>query len=285
MRGLRSLFLGLCILGVAAGHLSFVSNTSLAGERAFSWTLAPARGDYIGVNMNPFRLGKYLAECEVNRPEIVSDVKDALARGDFYRKSTTDQKGKAARVTVNVTPDYMLRVVTVRDDTCPLCKGTGRKNLPFDRITKSVAVALKCHECRGKGVFEQNVTEKYYILSPEDFQDPREGRRIMKQRAFSNAPSGTEQWIERLVSKNPYERLEACEWLDQNYVRVGEEFQQLMPMLKKARYQEANEKRRIMVWQFWAGKDIPEERKRAFYRIYVNTKNGRVTQKGFFAAQ
>lgn len=256
-----------------------------AGERAFSWTHAPGGGDYAGANLNVYRLGKYLEECQVNRPEILGEVKAALKEGKYYRKKTTDQVGKPASVTVNVSPDYMLRIVTVRNDTCPDCKGTGRKNLPFEKITKSVDVAIKCGNCKGEGHLKHNTTEKYFILSAEDFENPKEGRRIMQEKAFSGAPTGTEDYIEDLVSKDPRRRLEACEWLDQNYVKVGAQFQNLMPMLKKARYQESNEKRRIMVWQFWAGKDLPSERDRAFYRIYVNSKSGKVTQKGFYAAK
>lgn len=273
-------FMFVLLLGMISGFSGLN-----AGERAFSWTLAPGKGDYIGANLNAYRLGKYLHECEINRPEILADVKEALRDGKYYRKATTDQKGKPARITVNISPDYMLRVVTIRNDTCTACKETGRRNLPFERISGNVGVAIKCPQCKGKGYFENNQTEKYFILSAEDFENPREGRRIMKDKAFSGAPPGAEEWIERLVSKDPHDRLEACEWLDQNYVQVGAEFQNLMPMLKKARYHEANEKRRIMVWQFWAGKDIPSERNRSFYRIYVNSKSGKVTQKGFYAAQ
>ncbi len=260
-----------------------VSSPVCAGERAFSLTHAPAKGDYVGVNLNSYNLGKYLNECEVNRPEILREVKLSLEDGEFYRKATTDQKGKHARITVNVTPDYMLRIVTVRNDTCKTCKGTGRLMLPFEKVTRSVGVARKCLDCDGKGYLENNTTEKYFILSAEDFENPREGRRILTEKAYAGAPRDAEEWVERLVSKDPRERLEACEWLDENYVRVGVQFQTLMPMLKKARYQEANEKQRMMVWQFWAGKDLPDERERAFYRIYVNTKSGKVTRKGFFA--
>lgn len=256
-----------------------------AGERAFSWTLAPGRGDYVGVNLNVYRLSKYLEECEVNRPEIVDDVKTALRDGEFYRKKTTDQKARPVRLTVNVSPDFMLRIATVRNETCPDCKGSGKKEMPFGKVTGGVGMALNCLRCKGKGHFSDKTTEKYYILSAEDFENPKEGRRVMREQAFSGAPEGADRWIGRLTSRDPRERLEACEWLDKNYVRVGVEFQRLMPMLKKARYQEANEKRRIMVWQFWAGKDLPEARDRAFYRIYVNSKSGKVTQKGFFAAQ
>ena len=262
-----------------------VSLQSPAGERAFSFTPAPAKGDFIGVTLNPYNLGKYLNECEINRPEILNEVRELLSRGEYYRKSTKDQKGKAARITINVSPDYMLRIVTWRNETCKSCEGTGRRDLPFAKISKNVNTALRCMDCKGKGYLENHTTEKYFVLSPEDFENPVEGRRIMANRAFSNAPKGAEVWVERLVSKNPVERLDACIWLDENYVRVGDEFQSIMPMLKKARYHEANEKKQIMVWQFWAGKDNPNERKRAFYRIYVNSKSGKVTKKGFYAGQ
>lgn len=256
-----------------------------AGERAFSFSMAPGRGDYIAVNLNSYHLGKYLAELQINRPEILNDVKATIERGEYYRKKTVDQKGTPVRITASVNPDYMLRLVTWRNDTCTECKGTGRASLPFAEKVKGVALTRKCHECQGKGYIENNTTEKYFMLSSEDFEHPEEGRRIMKQRSFANAPSGAEQRIEQLVSKNPEERLEACDWLDKNYVRIGGDFQDIMPMLRKARYQETNDKRRIAVWQFWAGKDLPSERKRAFYRIYVNTKNGKVTEKGFYAAK
>lgn len=270
-----------CLLGLCLFLLAFPAR---CGERAFSWTQAPARGDYIGVRLNPYNLGKYLNECEINRPEILNEVKSALDRGEYYRKSTTDQKGKAAKVTINVNPDYMLRIVTWRNETCVSCNGTGRKDLPFQKFTKNVQTGIRCMDCKGKGYLENHTTEKYFILSGEDFENPEEGRRIMANRAYAGAPQGATTWVERLVSRNPAERLDACVWLDENYVKVGAEFQSIMPMLRKARYHEANEKKHIMVWQFWAGKDMPGERDRAFYRIYANSKNGKVTKKGFYAA-
>ncbi len=262
--------------------LCFAVSPLLAGEKGFSLTTAPSRGDYLAVKLNPYNLGKYLSEAEVNRPELLTEIRDTLAEGNYYRKQTTDQKDRPVRLTVSVNQDYMLRIVTIRNDTCPECKGSGRTNLPFGKITGSIAVAKKCIECNGKGYFPDNLTEKYFILSSEDFENPKEGRRILNEKAYANAPEGAEDYVAMLVSKNPKKRLAACEWLDKNYVRVGGDFQDIMPMLKKARYQEENEKRRIMVWQFWAGKDIPEERDRAFYRIYVNSKNGKIKEKGFY---
>ncbi len=276
-----------CVIAVALAGVAMVfgGRVADAGERAFSFSMAPGRGDYIAVNLNSYHLGKYLAEMQLNRPEILHEVKATIERGEYYRKKTVDQKGIPVRITASVNPEYMLRLVTWRNDTCAECKGTGRATLPFAEKVKGVALTRKCHVCKGNGYIENNTTEKYFMLSSEDFEHPEEGRRIMKQRSFANAPSGAEEWIEQLVSDKPEKRLEACEWLDKNYVRIGGEFQDIMPMLRKARYQESNDKRRIAVWQFWAGKDLPSERKRAFYRIYVNTKNGKVTEKGFFAAR
>lgn len=253
-----------------------------AAERRFSMTQAPAGGDFIGVTLNQYYLGKYLAECRVNRPEILNEVKSQLAKGGFYRKSTKDQRGKAVTLTVNVNPDYMLRVVTWRDEDCSACGGTGRGKAPLEKFTKQVAVNFNCVHCEGKGILEKHTTEKYFVLSSEDFENPEEGRKIMARRAYSGAPQGAEAWVERLVSKNPAERLEACLWLDRNYVRVGLEFQKIQPMLKKARYHEANNDKRIMVWQFWAGRGIDKEKKRAYYRIYADTKTGKITKKGFY---
>ena len=257
----------------------------ISGERSFSWTYAPSAGENIGIRMNVFSLGKYLAELQVNRPEIVGEVRDLLAEGKYYRKRTKDQKGEGTILTVYVDKKYMLHIITFRDETCPKCKGTGRREAPFGAITNKVAVNFNCLECRGEKKLKDFITQRYFILSPEDFENPEEGRNIMSQRAYANAPQGAEAWVERLASANPRERLEACLWLDKNYVRLGIFFQDVMPMLKKARYYDQNEKRKIMVWQFWAGKDLPEERNRAYYRIYAESKSGKITEKGFYAGR
>lgn len=257
----------------------------VAGEKSFSWTYAPGQGDNIAIRMNVYSLGKYLAQLQVNRPEIVSDVRDLLAEGGYYRKRTKDQKGEGTILTVYVDKDYMLHIVTFRNETCDKCKGTGKRAAPFDGITNKVAVKFNCLECKGEGKLKDTVTERYYILSPEDFENAEEGRAILAQKAYADAPQGAESWVERLVSANPRERLEACLWLDKNYVRTGAFFQDIMPMLKKARYYDQNDKRKIMVWQFWAGKDMPEERNRAYYRIYADSKSGKITEKGFYAGK
>ena len=254
-----------------------------SGEKAFSLTSAPGAGDYIRVNLNPYNLGKYLAERQMNRPEIVAEVKAKLAAGEYYRKRTRDQKNKGTQLTVYVDRDYLLHIGTFGNETCPDCNGTGSRAKPFDKISSHVSMQFRCLKCNSEGIIRNTVTERYYTLSPEDFENPAEARILFTEKAYARAPAGAEQWVDRLASQNPRERLAACEWLDKNYVHVGMFFQEIMPMLRKARFHEANEKKKMLVWQFWAGKDIPNERKRGYYRIYADSKSGKIIRKGFYS--
>jgi hypothetical protein len=257
-------------------------------ERGFSWTYAPAQGDNIRAELAAFPLSKYLEVCQVSRPDVVNEVKSLLADGKYYRKRIVDQKGKGTLLTIYVDSDNILHIVTFRDETCPDCKGTGKRAELFGGaiptgITRNVAVRFKCLKCNGEGVLKNYTNERFFTLSPEDYEDVESARRYFALRAYSDAPPLTRQWVERLASPNPRERLAACQWLDQNYVRTGMFFQDIMPMLSKARYHETNEKRKMLVWQFWAGKDVPNERKRYYYRIYADAKTGKVARKGFFS--
>jgi hypothetical protein len=255
---------------------------SPAGDGSLSWTMAPKEGRYLGINLGVYSLGKYLAECQVNRPEILNEVKSNLREGGYYRKRTRDQKNRPTTLTVYVDPSYMLHIVTHRNDTCPDCNGTGTRAAPFDKFTARLEVRFACLRCKGEGEIKDNQTERYFLLSSEDFENREEGREVMRSRNYAEATRGAEQWVERLASRNPGERLEACLWLDDNYVRAGVFFQDIMPMLKKARYYDTNDKRKIMVWQFWAGKDLPGEEDRAYYRIYADSRTGKITEKGFY---
>lgn len=272
----RMLFVGLAAVLVCAGF-------GYSMEKGFSWSYAPAQGDNVQAQLAAYQLSKYLEECQVNRPEILAEVKSSLDDGKYYRQRTRDQKNKGTLLTVYVDRDYILHIVTYRNEQCPDCQGTGTRVKPFENIANRVAVRLRCLKCDGKGEIENFTNERYFTLSSEDFEHPEEMRALFKNRAYSNAPQGTEMWVERLASDNPKERMEACLWLDKNYVREGVFFQDIMPMLKKARLYEANEKRKLLVWQFWAGKDLPNERKRYYYRIYADSKTGKVNRKGFYA--
>lgn len=263
----------------------FCSVSASAMDKAFSWTMAPGKGDNIAVNLAPFQLSRYLGECEVNRPEIVAEVKDQLDKGEYYRKKTRDQKNRATTLTVYVDRDMVLHIVTWRKEKCPDCNGTGTRAQPFKDIANRVNIRFKCMKCDGVGEIPNYVNERYFTLSSEDFVDPQAARAVFAQKAYANAPTGAEQWVERLSSNNPQERLAACEWLDKNYVKKGAFFQDIMPMLRKARFHEANEKRKMLVWQFWAGKDLPDERRRAYYRIYADSRDGKIVRKEFVSGR
>ena len=252
-----------------------------AVDKAFSFTYAPGAGDNVRVDLGAYQLSKYLAECGVNRPEIVTEVKMKLGEGSYYRKRTRDQKNRATLLTVYVDRGHLLHIVTFRNETCSECNGTGTRAKPFDKFSSRIAVQFRCLKCEGKGTIPNEVTERYFSLSTEDFENPEEGRTLFAEKAYANAPPDAEQWVERLASQDPRERLAACEWLDRNYVRIGMFFQDITPMLRKARYYEANEKKKMLVWQFWAGKDLPDERRRGYYRIYADSRNGKIVRKEF----
>lgn len=250
-------------------------------EKGFSWTYAPAGGETEKADISVYSLGKYLAECQVNRPEIAAEIKALLARGEYYRKRTRDQKGVGTLLTAYVDRDLILHVITHRSETCPDCKGTGTRARPFDNLSKHVAVRFRCLKCNGEGRIPNTTTEKLFTLSPEDYEDSQAARALYQQRAFANAPAQAERWVERLASPDPRERLAACEWLDAHYVREGVFFQDIMPMLRKARYHETSEKKKMLVWQFWAGKDLANAGKKAYYRIFADAKSGKVVKKEF----
>ncbi len=268
--------------GLAFSMLATIQSGN-AMEKSFSWTMAPGKGDNIAADLAPYRLSKYLQECLVNRPEIVAEVHDQLKSGGYYRKRTRDQKNRGTLLTVFVDRDHILHIVTFRDETCFVCNGTGTRAKPFDKMSSHVSIRLKCLKCNGEGVLKNYTNERYFTLSTEDFANPEQAREIYAQKAYANAPPEAQRWVESLASDNPQERLAACEWLDVNYVRTGLFFQDINPMLKKARFFESNEKRKMMVWQFWAGKDIPNERKRTYYRIYADSRDGKIVRKGFYA--
>ncbi len=157
--------------------VAFVLGLTNAGERMFSWTMAPAQGDYITARLKSYNLGKYLERCQLNRPEVLNAVKTALDSGRYYRESTRDQRGRPTIATVSVNPDYQMRIVTNRDETCEACKGEGSRAIPFGNFTSGISAGLSCPACGGDGKLERQTTEKYFVLSPEDFENPEEARR------------------------------------------------------------------------------------------------------------
>lgn len=234
------------------------------------------------LDLNAYSLGKYLEDCQANRPEIVAEVQQALSRDGTYRKRTKDARNKNCDLSVYIDQSMVLHIITVRNETCQTCNGSGMREIPFDAISSRIAAGFRCMDCKGEKELKNKKTEHSFTLTDQDFADINYGRQFLAQRAYAAAPQGAEAWVQRLNSPNPQDRLAACIWLDQNYVRVGAFFQDIMPMLKKARLQDSDAKKKIMVWQFWAGKDMPNERDRSYYRVYADAKSGKITKKGFY---
>lgn len=225
----------------------------------------------------------YLGEAEAARPGIVRDVTLHLRQGRVYRKRVQDQRNRWTLLTVWIDPDRpnTLNLVTKRNERCPDCNGTGNRNWKTERLA-NMPFNTRCLKCKGDGILENEVIERKKSLSSEDYTDPKTARRAARIAAYKDAPPGTEGYVRRLASQQPQERLAACIWLDRHYVRVGAFFQSYLPMLRKARFHETSEKKKKAVWQFWAGKGVPGEHNRSYYRIYVNTRNGKVIKKGFY---
>ena len=255
---------------------------ALTEDSGFSLTYAPGKGKYAKADLSEYALSNYLAQCEINKPELVNAVRNKLKKGDYYRKGVKDQKKRPTTLTVYVDNNNTLHIVTNREETCPTCKGKGTRASPLGQYGTKLGVDFRCVPCEGKGILPRQTRERYFVLASADYENPREAEKFLKQQSFKNAPRETEQYIEMLASKNPQERLDACVWLDEHYVNIGIPFQQIMPMLKKARYQEVSEEKKLMVWQFWAGKDDQAKRDVAFYRIYADAKTGKINKKGFY---
>lgn len=238
------------------------------------------------LELKPDALFQYLAKAELARPTVVQAVNDHLRRGARYRQRVLDQKNRwtLATVWVDEGRENVLHVVTYRDETCPACNGTGKRtwnnemmsNMPFD---------TRCLKCKGKGFLANHTVERKYILSAGDFGHGQVGTAVEEAQGLSHAPPQTQRTIDRLASKDPRERLQALQWLDQNYVREGRSFQEFLPMLKKAEWFENPPDKRVMLWQFKAGKEIPGEERRAYYRVYANSRSGEVYRKGFYPEQ
>jgi hypothetical protein len=241
--------------------------------------IAPRSGR--GAKVSAFSVHGYLREAELARPEIVEAVSVALREGRTYRERIRDQRNRWCLATVWIDNNRVLHVQTKRNETCPKCGGSGKRqwdnstmqNLPFD---------TRCLKCDGKGYLPNHVKERRYVLSTEDYADPEAARRAMRNTAYRDAPPQAREYVRDLASDNPETRLAACRWLDRHYIRVGEPFQKFLPMLRKARWRETNERMKRGVYQFWAGRGEPSLSDVAYYRVYVDTGSGEIIEKGFY---
>ena len=264
----------------AVGILLTAAGCSDEGTRLGGY--APTSANVSAADLAPAALADYLARSALATPELVRSVGDALRGGRDFRQRVRDQQNRPTLATVYVDPGNTLHVVTFRTETCPECRGTGTRPAPFSAINQ-LSVELRCLKCDGKKKLENFADERKYLLTVRDFRDPEAARQRLASQVFADAPPEAAKWINALASHDPRERLAACVWLDRNYVKVGARFQTLMPMLEKNRKFERHDDKKMMGWQFWAGRDMPGEEKRAYYHVIADARTGKVTSKGFYA--
>lgn len=238
-----------------------------------------------------------LATFDLNSPGVAADIVRTLAKGDKYRKRIQDQNDRGATLTawIERKEEDIFCITFYRDETCPDCDGTGRKKAPDFLSTRIAGIDFTCQRCKGTGVLKNQYHKKCWVLSGSDFSSKKEAKKKEQEYTFRSAPEGTKRYVKLLSSDKPQDRLDACLWLDSNYIRPGLFFREIIPILDRARYTGTVKDeslatkilgtktgaKKVTVYQFWAGKGIPSEWKRAFYRIYIDSTTGRVMKKTF----
>ncbi len=231
---------------------------------------------------------QYLKEMNVGGSEIVNAVTADLRAGNRYREHIQDLKNNWITLTVWLSGKYgdILHIQRKGDMVCPRCNGTGAIMEGWRKMVKKKVdmgrLQFACPDCGGTGTLKDQVVERKWLLDAGDYRNPERREETLRETSLADAPPGTADWIEKLGSDDPQERLRACIWLDENYLKEGGFFRNFMPMLKKARYQSQDAERGLMVYQFWAGKGDPEESRRAYYRIYARMSTGKIESKGFW---
>lgn len=251
------------------------------GETRFSYK--PSDSQLARANLNPDRLADYLARSELHTTGMVRDVHAAIARGEGFRQNVRDVRDRPTLATVFLDRGNQLHVVTRREETCPECNGTGQRKVGL--ATLESKMSFRCLKCEGKKTLANHVVEKRYVLSAEDYADVEGARRFIHDTFYRGAPPETERYVAALGSDDPRERLAACVWLDQHWVRTGVAFTTYQPLLDKARRHEQDEGKQLMVWRLWAGRDLPGEEGRAYYDVHANLRSGKIIRKGFSAAR
>lgn len=235
------------------------------------------------LRIKPESMSRFLSDLQLDTAYIRSGAIGCIAKGKSFRERIKDQKGRWTLTTVWVdnTDANILYVQTQRTATCPVCNGTGIR-----KTEVNLSVDFRCLKCKGSGKIEDYLEQRKYILSEEDLVDggvlggnpfaskqPDIGYRNVELSAQE------EKYVSMLASSKGEERLEALRWLDTHYVSMNVFFHRIMPMLRKATWIEADEKRGVTLYQFKG--DIDNNPDMAYYRIFVKKASGKVIKKMF----
>lgn len=244
-------------------------------------------------------IAAYLDELGLNTPGVADNVTFALNNGDKFREKVEDKTGHATMLTAWVERGARSTICMTyyRDEKCPDCNGTGARAAP-GIVADKAHIAFNCRRCKGEGILRNQFHRRCWVLSSEEFRDRASARVETDHAALQNAPAGTAEAAARLGSDDPRERLEACQWLDRNYVRPGQSFQELTPVLERAQYVgtlDSNHKltTKIIghrlgsqgetVYQFLAGRGWNGQSGNDYYRIVIDNHSGKVVRTYFVA--
>ncbi|GHS91703.1 hypothetical protein FACS1894139_13020 [Planctomycetales bacterium] len=234
-----------------------------------------------------------LDEIGLNVPGVADNVAYALQNGKQYRERVTDKFSHPTTLTVWVEPqsrNQSLCFSYYRDEKCPDCNGTGQRAMP-DFVQGRTMMAFTCRRCEGTGILKNQSHRRCYLLGTNDFIDPAARR----ETAAAELSPEVNDYARMLADDEPARRLAACEWLDQNFIRVGMFFDDLRPILDRAQYVGRDDDHTTLtqkvigkrigdsgqtVYQFVAGRGTGATN-RDYYRIYVDNDSGKVAQKVF----
>lgn len=238
----------------------------------------PGQGD-----VSSRALMRYLRPIDLDTPEIANEAAAALNQGRQYRKRVKDRRDRTTGLTIRLDRDRqdVLYIRVYRDETCPDCEGSGRRAQYEFMKDRGVGIATTCLTCKGTGVLKNHLTERQHILGAGDYVDTAAAEERMATEPYEDAPPETEAYVQRIGGDNPVERLRAALWLDRNYVRPGVFFRNYLPLLNRARTVAPDPSGEYTIYQFWAGRDVPGQEARAYWRIYVETKSGQVAKTEF----
>lgn len=244
----------------------------------------------------------YLSEVKLNSPGVAAAVTAAVNNGQEYREKIKDQNNKPTTLTawIDKKERNLFCITYYRDEICPKCHGTGYINMPSkiaDKVSSKVNTDFKitCNQCHGEGYLKNKMSKKCWILGLADYKNIEDALAAEEKFSLKHAPAETQKYIKMLASQDPSTRLEACEWLDRNYVHQGRKLIDITPILDRARFvgpiKDNSLLRKVMgkatgqdeytVYQFWAGKGDKELANKAYYRIYVNATEGVVLRTAF----